>query len=864
MLTLIGNTFGQKPLSQRLLNEAMPEPGMMESDILVNIEQLKEEDASTIKQGNPLRIAIGTGSTIDFNDLDLDTKTLSTGQRIWQYNFYSNNASAFVLSFSTFYIPPGDTLYIYSADGKYLERYSHSSNSNGGAYMAKMIYADDIMLEYVAAKNAIEEPALRISNISLGYYSVNDMSCYVNANCSEGDDWELQRKGVVGLIFTMNGGAYVCSGSLVNNVREDETPYILTAYHCIDGRDDATCSTMEVDFFKESTSTDCNDASYTSSLTEAVIGTTLIAANSAAGGSDGALLQLNSAIPEDWDVFYNGWDASGNAADSGVCIHHPASYIKKISTFTEPLESVESFTLNETAGCTDCYWSVAWVETEHGHSVTYGGSSGSPIFNQDQLIVGTLTGGNSYCETPYNKDFYGKFASHWVGSTDTNSFSQFLDPDNTGTLTLRGYYPNGYKFQSTPTALAATDIKTDEFVANWESLNDTVDGYLLSVYTKDAEDNITYVQDYQDKEIGSVLSYTVNKLDYGTTYYYSVKATVEYSISDASNEIVLSTAMPSFQYLEPFATAATYISDDSFQANWESMDDALAYVLNVYEDNEKVYASDTVNFKQSSLAEGWTTSSERFTSTANQFGKAAPALRLNDGDSLLSPQITVDSLMAKSLKLWYRGVTTDIYSDLSVYGLSNGSWELLHQEVPMVAEIGGDSIEIAIDSTLEVKQLKIFFTTDKGYSVIDDVVMGSGNTAKSTLVYDSLSAGSDLYYIVNGLKDDTHYAYTVIGYDGNEYSEPSNRITLKTVANATSIQIASKVNIYYNAYADDNLLYIETSEPVDEQLSLYTLYGQQIQTLHMSGTRVQLDRSSLRAGIYIIRLGNQSIKTILR
>ena len=35
-------------------------------------------------------------------------------------------------------------------------------------------------------------------------------------------------------MFNDNGGEYVCTGTLLNNVAQDWTPYFLTANHCVD------------------------------------------------------------------------------------------------------------------------------------------------------------------------------------------------------------------------------------------------------------------------------------------------------------------------------------------------------------------------------------------------------------------------------------------------------------------------------------------------------------------------------------------------------------------------------------------------------------------------------------------------------
>ena len=76
----------------------------------------------------------------------------------------------------------------------------------------------------------------------------------------------------------------------------------------------------------------------------------------------------------------------------------------------------------------------------NGHGVTEGGSSGSPLFNYDGQIVGTLTGGSSYCNTPTSPDVYGKMSYHWTsnGTPNDERLKPWLDPTNSGVTTLNG------------------------------------------------------------------------------------------------------------------------------------------------------------------------------------------------------------------------------------------------------------------------------------------------------------------------------------------------------------------------------------------------------------------------------------------
>jgi len=131
------------------------------------------------------------------------------------------------------------------------------------------------------------------------------------------------------------------------------------------------------------------------------------------------------------DLVYNGWNISTTPATSGVGIHHPQGDIKKISTYTKPLQNV---------GGTETHWSLQWAKTSTNHGVTEPGSSGSPIFDQNKYIVGTLTSGDATCETPLGHDFYGKMSYHWNknGNNPVEQLKPWLDPDNKGITKLQG------------------------------------------------------------------------------------------------------------------------------------------------------------------------------------------------------------------------------------------------------------------------------------------------------------------------------------------------------------------------------------------------------------------------------------------
>ena len=58
-------------------------------------------------------------------------------------------------------------------------------------------------------------------------------SCQVYINCSpEGDNWQVQIRGVARICFNEGGYWYLCSGTLINITANVGSPYFLTAYHC--------------------------------------------------------------------------------------------------------------------------------------------------------------------------------------------------------------------------------------------------------------------------------------------------------------------------------------------------------------------------------------------------------------------------------------------------------------------------------------------------------------------------------------------------------------------------------------------------------------------------------------------------------
>ena len=180
------------------------------------------------------------------------------------------------------------------------------------------------------------------------------------------------------------------------------------------------------------------------------------------GSSTNEATIINNLKSANFSAYWNGWNANTAATTGGVGIHHPAGDIKKISTF-----SGTSVSAGWNGNGLSSHWRQSWSSNSNGHGVTEGGSSGSPLFNNSQgYIIGTETGGGSSCNSPTSPDYYGKMSYHWAsnGTTSVKQLKPWLDPTNSGVLTLAGS-ANPCSSSTGPCAASVSGV-CDEYIQN--------------------------------------------------------------------------------------------------------------------------------------------------------------------------------------------------------------------------------------------------------------------------------------------------------------------------------------------------------------------------------------------------------------
>ena len=489
-------------------NLDLPTVNSVEVDL--NVDNLKSANVESRGENEPPCIAKAIPVAYDMENSGTWT-SLSDGREMWQLRIKADGAIAMLLSYQDFYIPECGELFIYSADKTHvIGSFTASTNPRGGSFSTEMVAGDDIILEYVSTKTRKEiseandfdsMPLISIEDIGYVFDNVvvkrfsnpnsfntemgESSACMININCSEGADWQVEKKGVCQMtMYASHGpsgaGWYVCSGTLINNTAQDLTPFILSAFHCYHGSTEEDLTRWQFTFGYESPG--CADELPLE--THTIVGSYLRVAIPIEGGSDGLLLELDEDVPLDWDVYYNGWDRRNEEiVGGGVGIHHPAGDIKKISTF----KTYETGTWpGEDIGGQNAHWRFKYVATENGHSVTEGGSSGSPLFASNHLVIGTLTGGNSTCTNVNGDNFYGKLAYHWdvYGDDATTQMKSWLDPLDLGVTQLAGTAID----PSTPRIEA--EFKKIE-LPNSTEIDIPGDAMQVGVYGYNLEDSIT-------------------------------------------------------------------------------------------------------------------------------------------------------------------------------------------------------------------------------------------------------------------------------------------------------------------------------------------------------------------------------------
>ena len=390
---------------------------------------------------------------------------LPGGGRIWRVTIICNGAQAIGLNFDELHLPERADVFVYTPDRKFVIGALTSTEIPAKQKFAtRPLSGDTIILEYFEPDRVKEQAVIDISGLAYIYRgfeaqdfektkSVSSGSCEVNVNCSEGNNWQKQKQGVVKILAKVGSRYFSCTGSLLNNTAQDFKGLLLTASHCSKDSNGGIASAADYTqwtFYFNYEYPGCGPGG-TTQLTIVGAGKLATSDKPTDIGSDFLLLRAINKIPAQYHPFYCGWDAGNGNSSSGVSIHHPDGDVAKISTYTSSLGS------GSWESTPNTHWLVGWAPTTHGYGVTEGGSSGAPLFDDEGLVIGTLTGGESSCVNKTGVDKFGKFSYSWMsnGATADMQLRPWLDSLNTGITKMPGSFNEN---------LAVADFTANTFI----------------------------------------------------------------------------------------------------------------------------------------------------------------------------------------------------------------------------------------------------------------------------------------------------------------------------------------------------------------------------------------------------------------
>lgn len=354
---------------------------------------------------------------------------LPGGEQLCRVVIGSEGAVMLSLQFDRWELPAGAMVYLYDVDRTtFIGGFDRDNRGPNGRMATAVLPGEEVVIEYLVPAGA-DPGELRVASLTHGYVDLfgfgagrdidpgyQSSPCQVNVNCPEASAWQDQKRAVA--LFLRPTGAG-CTGVLLNNTSIPGKPYFHIANHCYQPTED------EWVFYFNYDSPSCVGSTGPSNQT--LTGATYRAGNYY---DDFVLVELVDVPPASYNVYYAGWDRSGNTPQSGTVIHHPLYDVKKITFNYDAATSqvhVDGFQLWRNT------WDLGLVEAV---------SSGAPMFDQNRRMVGHMFDGAQDCSTASTVPTdCAKFSVSWDGTSSTTRLRDWLDPANT-TVQLDGYDPN--------------------------------------------------------------------------------------------------------------------------------------------------------------------------------------------------------------------------------------------------------------------------------------------------------------------------------------------------------------------------------------------------------------------------------------
>ncbi|MCP4573938.1 MAG: T9SS type A sorting domain-containing protein [bacterium] len=395
----------------------------------LDLEALRQEDLLRREEGLPPRFAVPEDVFMT-PATDGVWEQLDRNFDLWRLRVQTPGALSVNFGFTAYRLPKGGRLTIHPArdlvtdDPRGVRVFTDRDNEEHGQLWTPVVVADDVVIELILPRESRHDYELALTSINQGYRLFGEDpakagACNIDVICPEGDDW---RREINSVAVYSRGGSLYCTGFMVNNTSEDLTPYFQTANHC--GITDLNAASLVVYWNFQSPA--CGDQAG-GPLTDFQTGAVRRANSSL---TDFTLLELDDAPDPAHQVSWAGWNRATGDFASAVSVHHPSADEKSISFEDDPT------TTTSRSGYTSPGDGLYIRVADWDLGTTEDGSSGAPLFDPDHRVVGQLYGGYAACGNN-ESDWYGRFSVSWNGQgSAATRLRDWLDPGDTGALTV--------------------------------------------------------------------------------------------------------------------------------------------------------------------------------------------------------------------------------------------------------------------------------------------------------------------------------------------------------------------------------------------------------------------------------------------
>ena len=309
----------------------------------------------------------------------------------------SEGAVAVRVQFKDMSLPPGARVFVYSPANpdEFYGPFDGRDASEDGTFWTPPVRGDTAIIEYFTpSKSSSDKTPFKVLSIAHVYKDITLEAAAGSCNLEVSADWLNVAKSVGRIDFVSGSSVGLCTGTLLNNVANDQKPYFLTANHCISTQSAAQSATVYWNY---------NTGDNPPGGTPSTSGANLLATGTT---SDFTLLFLTGSMPG--GLFFSGSNSSAfTTTAAGTGIHHPEGSHKRISFGTARQPN---------AG--NCLAGQQCLRVDWTSGVTEPGSSGSGIWIGSPSdpggprLIGNLIGGVAACgNSPSNMwDIYGRFS----------------------------------------------------------------------------------------------------------------------------------------------------------------------------------------------------------------------------------------------------------------------------------------------------------------------------------------------------------------------------------------------------------------------------------------------------------------------